>query len=84
MTEIRIKYISFTAAPEGLAPPQLVSIDETTLRVIWTAPEKPNGEITAYNIYLDDVKIETGMKFAGSYTIENLQPFVKYMVQVSN
>ena len=54
------------------------------LRVIWTAPEKSNGEIIAYNIYLDDVKIETGMKFAGSYTIENLQPFVKYMVQVRN
>ena len=54
------------------------------LRVIWTAPEKSNGEIIAYNIYLDDVKIETGMKFAGSYTIEDLQPFVKYMVQVRN
>ncbi len=71
-----------SAAPEGLAPPQLVSIDETTLRVIWTAPQKTNGEITGYNIYLDDVKIETGMKYAGSYTIDDLRPFVRYMVQV--
>ncbi len=71
------------AAPEGLAPPQLVGVDETTLRVIWTAPEKPNGEITAYNIYLDDVKIETGLKYAGTYTLQDLVPFQIYMVQVT-
>ncbi len=69
-------------APEGLDPPQLLSLNESALRVIWTSPQKPNGQITAYNLYLDDVKIDTGMKYPGSYTFGNLQPFVIYMVQV--
>ena len=70
------------SAPEGLATPRLLSIDDTTLRIVWTAPERPNGEVTGYFIYLDGTKIDTEMTTPGSYLLQNLRPYTVYTIQV--
>ena len=70
------------SAPEGLAAPRLLSIDDTTLRIVWTAPVRPNGEVTGYFIYLDGTKIDTEMTTPGSYLLQNLRPYTVYTIQV--
>ena len=57
-------------------------LNETALRVIWTEPNQPNGEVLAYNLYVDGIKIETGYSTAASYVLADLQPYTIYMVQV--
>ena len=37
-------------APEGLTKPALLSETPTSVLVVWTEPEFPNGEITSYTI----------------------------------
>ena len=69
-------------APQGLAAPRLTIVSRTALRVMWEAPAVANGQIVAYNLYLDDQMIDIGMITAGSYVINNLQPFQIYKVQV--
>ena len=71
------------AAPQGLAAPRLTIVSRTALRVMWEAPDVANGQIVAYNLYLDDEMIDIGMITAGSYVISDLQPFQIYKVQVS-
>ena len=70
-------------APEGLDPPWLVAVNKTAIRVIWTAPAKPNGDIVTYNLYIDNERIRTRMVTAGSYVLTDLRPFTIYLVQVS-
>ena len=72
----------FVSAPEGLAPPVHYVINDTTLRVSWTAPTKPHGQITVYYLYLDDERINTGLAEAGSYVLYKLLPNTVYMLQV--
>ncbi|CAH1791583.1 unnamed protein product, partial [Owenia fusiformis] len=69
-------------APEGLSPPQLIVVDDTTLQVLWSAPARPNGDVIAYFIHLDDKKIDTGLTVAGSFMLYKLQPHTVYSVQV--
>ncbi len=70
-------------APEGLAPPVLVVINDMTLRVVWQPPTSPNGQVTGYYIYLDGEEIDTGMTTPGSYLLTDLQPYTIYTIQVS-
>ena len=73
----------FITAPEGLAPPALIVVDDTTLRVVWSAPTSPNGQVTGYYIYLDGERIDTNMIVPGSYLLTNLQPYTIYSIHVS-
>lgn len=57
-------------------------INQTALRVIWSEPDQPNGEILEYNLYVDGTKIETGFSTAASYVLAGLEPYTIYMVQV--
>lgn len=61
--------------------PVLLAIDQTSLRVVWSAPNRPNGRIITYNLYLDGRKIETGQALPGSYVLRNLQPYTVYNIE---
>ena len=75
-------YFLVLVAPQGINPPQLFVVNDTAIRVTWTNPAQPNGQITAYNIYLDGRKIPTGLTTAGSYVLGNLEPYTIYKIQV--
>ena len=70
------------SAPEGLPAPYKSVINQTTVRISWGAPSKPNGDITGYYLYVNDRQIDTGQTTPGSYLLTNLQPYTIYKIQV--
>jgi len=45
---LQINVATAQAAPEGVQDPSLQVVNATTLRVVWTPPDMPNGIITTY------------------------------------
>lgn len=74
---------SFSSAPEGAFPPEVVTLNSTSVRVLWAAPLVPNGAITHYSIYLDGQLYISTDNTSGSVELGGLQPFTVYDVQVS-
>ncbi len=70
------------SAPEGVLPPVLTVISDQTLRVSWTPPQKPNGEISAYRVFIDGRKISTNQTTSGSIVVPGLQPYTIYRIWV--
>ncbi|KAJ6666901.1 hypothetical protein lerEdw1_018903 [Lerista edwardsae] len=68
--------------PEGMFPPEVVIINSTAVRVIWTSPSNPNGVVTEYSVYVNNKKYRTGMNAPGSFLVGDLSPFTIYDVQV--
>ena len=72
----------FSTAPEGIPAPVLSIVSTTALRVTWIVPERPNGDITAYNLIVNGETIPTDSTQPGSMILNNLQPYTVYDVQV--
>ncbi|XP_062981457.1 usherin [Elgaria multicarinata webbii] len=68
--------------PEGMFPPEVVIINSTAVRVIWTSPSNPNGVVTEYSVYVNNKRYETEMKAPGSFLLGDLSPFTIYDIQV--
>ncbi|XP_039386307.1 usherin [Mauremys reevesii] len=68
--------------PEGMFPPEVVIINSTAVRVIWTSPSNPNGVVTEYSIYVNNKQYKTGMNEPGSFLLGDLSPFTIYNIQV--
>lgn len=68
--------------PEGLLPPVAVPISSTEIRVTWSKPAKPNGEIQEYRLTRVSGQIKlrqvvyTGLNL--TYTDRGLEPFTGY------
>lgn len=75
--------ISRVAVPEGVLAPVVVVISDTSVRVSWQVPIKPNGPITAYFLYVDGVIVDPHTTWPSSYVIDGLQPYTVYVIQVS-
>lgn len=69
---------------EGIRPPTLDVRGPTEIAVTWSAPDRPNGEISAYRLFMDNEGVFTGMGF--SYLAANLSAFTTYsfFVEVCN
>ncbi|ELW55473.1 Usherin [Tupaia chinensis] len=68
--------------PQGMLPPEVVIINSTAVRVIWTSPSNPNGVVTEYSIYVNNKLYKTGMNVPGSFILRDLSPFTIYDIQV--
>ncbi|XP_002760562.4 usherin [Callithrix jacchus] len=68
--------------PQGVLPPEVVIINSTAVRVIWTSPSNPNGVVTEYSIYVNNKLYKTGMNVPGSFVLRDLSPFTIYDIQV--
>uniref|UniRef100_A0A8B9CDD6 Usherin n=1 Tax=Anser brachyrhynchus TaxID=132585 RepID=A0A8B9CDD6_9AVES len=68
--------------PEGMFPPEVVIINSTAVRVIWTSPSNPNGVVTEYSIYVNNKQYKTGMNEPGSFLLADLSPFTVYNIQI--
>ncbi|KYO43601.1 usherin isoform J [Alligator mississippiensis] len=68
--------------PEGMFPPEVVIINSTAVRVIWTSPSNPNGVVTEYSIYVNNKQYKTGMNEPGSFLLGDLSPFTIYDIKV--
>ncbi|XP_016124971.1 usherin [Sinocyclocheilus grahami] len=68
--------------PEGVFPPEVVVLNSTAVRVLWTAPLVPNGVVTKYSIYLDGHLYESTSNGTGSLEVGGLLPFTVHSIQV--
>ncbi|NXU70580.1 USH2A protein, partial [Oreotrochilus melanogaster] len=68
--------------PEGMFPPEVVIINSTAVRVIWTSPSNPNGVVTEYSVYVNNKQYKTGMNEPGSFLLADLSPFTVYDIQI--
>lgn len=73
-------------ATPGILPPQTpknlkVNPGDTTLQVVWKANNA--ADLAGYNIYVDDLKINTEPITTTSYIITGLTNFQTYKIQVS-
>nr|XP_031294235.1 usherin [Camelus dromedarius]XP_031294237.1 usherin [Camelus dromedarius] len=69
--------------PQGMLPPEVVIINSTAVRVIWTAPSNPNGVVTEYSVYVNNKLHKTGINVPGSFLLRDLSPFTIYDIQVA-
>ncbi|XP_019935888.2 usherin isoform X2 [Paralichthys olivaceus] len=68
--------------PEGMSAPEVVPVDSTTVRVLWSPPLWPNGAVTGYYIYVNDRLHGSVDNSSGSYLLGGLLPYTVYNVQV--
>lgn len=66
-----------------MAPPVLTVVNDNAMRVAWTEPQNPNGQITAYNVIVNNRTIPTGLTQPGSIVLTDLHPYTVYEVKVS-
>lgn len=59
-----------------------MTLNSTSVRVLWAAPVVPNGAITHYSVYLDGQLYTSTDNTSGSLELGGLQPFTVYDVQV--
>ncbi|XP_060897032.1 usherin [Labrus mixtus] len=68
--------------PDGMLAPEVVPVNSSTVRVLWSPPLQPNGAVTGYYIYLNDRLQGSVDNSSGSYLLGDLLPFTVYNVQV--
>lgn len=77
-----IQFLPLFLEPEGMFPPEVVIINSTAVRVIWTSPSNPNGVVTGYSVYVNNQQYKTAMSQPGSFLLADLSPFTVYDIQV--
>ncbi|XP_009705300.1 PREDICTED: usherin-like, partial [Cariama cristata] len=65
-----VTIITAQAPPEGLHPPMIETISSTELAVEWSPPEKPNGIIIRYELYM-----RKKLKLAGNFLPPEIRIF---------
>lgn len=65
-----------------MLPAEVVIINSTAVRVIWTSPSDPNGVITKYSVYVNNKLYKTGTNVPESLVLRDLSPFTIYNIQV--
>lgn len=70
------------AEPEGVFPPEVVTLNSTAVRVLWAAPLVPNGAVTQYSVYLDGRLYKSTSNGSGSLEVGGLLPFTVHSIQV--
>ncbi|XP_075719450.1 usherin [Rhinoderma darwinii] len=68
--------------PEGLLPPEVVVINSTAVRVIWSSPSNPNGVVTEYSIHVNNKVYKTESKTPYVFILGDLGPYRVYSIQV--
>lgn len=71
-----------SSEPDGMSAPEVVPVNSSAVRVLWSPPLQPNGVITAYRVYIDDRLHVSLDNSSGSFLLGNLLPFTIYNIQV--
>ncbi|XP_048585709.1 usherin isoform X2 [Nematostella vectensis] len=69
-------------APEGFAAPILYSESSTVIRVSWTPPTTPNGQISAYKIYANNMLRVNASANQRVASVSGLSPYTQYTIMV--
>lgn len=68
------------AAPAGVLPPNATALDGYSIRLQWSVPQVPNGQIRYYEIYRNGSNIQT--LSALTFTDTNLNPATLYLYSI--
>ena len=83
---IRALFCVFSA-PEGIRPPALLSESPTSVLIVWTEPEFPNGQVTSYTIErrlkVNSRRPEICCKLSGSGHFSKEQRFSEMKIKFS-
>lgn len=66
--------------PDGITAPDIEVINATSLRVTWSVPSQPNGDIIRYVLLQNGSAIFSGSSL--SLTVTELQPFTFYSYSI--
>ncbi len=64
------------SAPYFVTPPTLITLNSSTIKATWVAPQVINGQIKEYKLLVDN-----NVKFTGhtlEYTVDGLTPYTEY------
>ncbi|XP_072320975.1 usherin [Eucyclogobius newberryi] len=81
-TKAMINTTTEDGEPEGMPTPEVVPVNRSSVRVLWSPPLRPNGEVTVYNIYVNEQLQASVDNSSGSYLLVDLLPFTVYSMQV--
>ncbi|KAM7336685.1 hypothetical protein ACRRTK_005178 [Alexandromys fortis] len=60
--------------PQGMLPPEVVIINRTAVRVIWTSSSNPNGRVSESSVYVINKLSEPGTDVRGPFIRKGLSP----------
>ena len=66
--------------PDGIVAPEIEIINATSLRITWSVPSQPNGDIIQYILVENGTAIFNGTSL--SYIVTNLEPFSYYSYSI--
>ena len=69
-----------TASPTGINPPTTYVINSTAIYVEWGEPQKANGDILSYELYLNNTIVYEDLAF--NYTLTNLSAYTVYAIRI--
>ena len=69
---------SMSPVPIGVQPPTIVSAFSRSLSLEWTTPTQPNGFITRFDLFLDNVIVFSGPGNVTQAVVAELSPFTVY------
>ncbi|XP_070688414.1 usherin [Pempheris klunzingeri] len=81
-TKATVNVTTEDGEPDGMSAPEVVPVNSSTVRVLWSPPLRPNGAVTGYYIYVNDRLHGSVDNSSGSYLLGDLLPFTVYNVQV--
>lgn len=65
-----------------MSAPEVVPVNSSVARVLWSPPLRPNGAVTGYRIYVNNHLHGSADNSSGSYLLGDLLPFTVYNVTV--
>ncbi|CAJ1048931.1 LOW QUALITY PROTEIN: usherin [Xyrichtys novacula] len=81
-TKATVNVTTEDGEPVGMSAPEVVPVNSSTVRVLWSPPLQPNGAVTGYYIYVNDRLKGSVDNSSGSFLLGDLLPFTVYNVQV--
>ncbi|XP_041646715.1 usherin [Cheilinus undulatus] len=81
-TKATVNVTTEDGEPDGMLAPEVVPVNSSTVRVLWSPPLQPNGAVTGYYIYVNGHLQDSVDNSSGSYLLGDLLPFTVYNVQV--
>ncbi|XP_063040160.1 usherin [Engraulis encrasicolus] len=81
-TSTPINIATESGEPEGVIPPEVVTLNSTSVSVQWEEPLVANGPITNYSVYVDGQVHDTTNGDTYSLELTHLLPFTVYNIQV--
>lgn len=77
-----IQALALILEPQGMLPPEVVIINRTAVRVIWTSSSNPNGRVSESSVYVINKLSEPGTDVRGPFIRKGLSPVTICDIQV--